>query len=429
MLYVVWIACDVMLGAYSLSSSVSRRGLAYILHNSRAHLTPHTAQALASTMGKSRRFRGEKRDITVFGKSRYSDHIDNYFDEDEDEELTSAFGVDFLSRPFSYAKTASPPGTRQMGTMPMPMPVPMQVPMQVHMPAAVKKQQGKVSGANGANKKGKWTETMKPRNANQEKYIAMLEQPTPYIVISTGPAGTGKSSIAVSVAVQELLKQKYEKIVITRPAVSVNEEIGFLPGGLEEKMDPWMRPLYDTFYKYYTPDQVKMMIANKVIDICPIAYLRGRTLEDSFVIVDEAQNCTTTQMLMILTRIGANSKMVITGDPMQHDRGYGANGLSDLLTKLYKRKSHLQTAYKLNQRTDESYRSCENSSSANSENSENSANINNSNVEPSTENNTGNITGINTEITELSSRIHHIAFNEKDVERHPVIRNILSIYS
>jgi phosphate starvation-inducible PhoH-like protein len=183
----------------------------------------------------------------------------------------------------------------------------------------------------------KLSEAMKPRNPNQESYIKMLESYLPHVVVASGAAGTGKTSIAVSIAIQELNKNKYERIVISRPMVTVEEDLGFLPGGLADKMDPWMRPLYDTFNKYYSPDEVKLMIANKVIDICPIAYLRGRTLENSFIIVDEAQNCSVTQMLMILTRIGANSKMVITGDPMQHDRGRGIeSGLVDLISRLEK---------------------------------------------------------------------------------------------
>jgi phosphate starvation-inducible PhoH-like protein len=180
-------------------------------------------------------------------------------------------------------------------------------------------------------------EPMKPRNANQEKYFELLDQITPYIVVATGSAGTGKTSIAVSVAIQKLRENEYEKIVISRPAVSVAEDLGALPGDLTSKMDPYLQPLYDTFHKYYSPDQVKAMIDRKTIDICPIGYLRGRTFENSFVIIDEAQNTTISQMLMILTRIGKGSKMVITGDPSQHDRGFDVNGLSDLLTKLEKR--------------------------------------------------------------------------------------------
>lgn len=179
-------------------------------------------------------------------------------------------------------------------------------------------------------------ELMKPRNAAQSAYVNLIKDPSTPIVIATGPAGTGKSCLAVSAAIDMLKNGAYERVVISRPAVSVEEEHGFLPGSLNEKMDPWMRPLFDTFYKYYTPDAVNRMIQNKIIDICPLAYLRGRTLENSFIIIDESQNCSVNQMLMIMTRIGEGSKMIITGDPMQHDRGHEMSGLTDLMERLEK---------------------------------------------------------------------------------------------
>ena len=255
------------------------------------------------------------------------------------------------------------------------------------------------------------TEPMKPRNANQAKYITMMSNPLPYIVIASGPAGTAKSSLAVSVAIQELLKHNYSRIVITRPTVSADEDVGFLPGKLEDKMDPWLRPLYDTFYKYYTPDAVKDMIAKKVIDICPIAYLRGRTLEDSFIIVDEAQNCSVNQMLMILTRIGPNSKMVITGDPMQHDRKprtHSKNvppeksGLTDLIDRLsFHTNTHAETYSHPHQDQDQdplrTMDECESES--------------------------------HIDRTHIDSNIGHVVFDASDVERHPVIKDILHLYS
>jgi len=186
----------------------------------------------------------------------------------------------------------------------------------------------------------KMQDIMKPRNSVQDAYIKQINNDDTSIVLATGPAGTGKSCIAVSAAIDLLNKGTYERIVITRPAVTVDEEHGFLPGKIEDKLDPWVRPLYDTFYKYYTPDEVKAMIANKIIDICPLAYLRGRTLENSFIIVDEAQNCSVKQMLMTLTRIGNGSKMIITGDPSQHDRGYEKSGLTDLIERLYRKNNN-----------------------------------------------------------------------------------------
>ena len=211
-----------------------------------------------------------------------------------------------------------------------------------------------------------------PRNSNQELYINTLNNINPSIVVATGPAGSAKSYIAVAVGIDKLVNKEYKRLVITRPAVSVDEEMGFLPGSITEKMDPWMRPLYDTFYKYYSVAEVKTMIANKIIDICPIAYLRGRTLEDSYIIIDEAQNCTINQMLMILTRIGSGSKMVITGDLTQHDRGFTINGLGDFIQRL-----------------------------------------NNNEI-----NNFNNIIDI--------ARIH---FTEEDIERHPVIKDIMKLYN
>lgn len=214
--------------------------------------------------------------------------------------------------------------------------------------------------------------TLIPRNPNQELYINTLDHTNPSIVVATGPAGSAKSYIAVAVGIEKLVNKEYKRLVITRPAVSVDEEMGFLPGSITEKMDPWMRPLYDTFYKYYSVAEVKTMIADKIIDICPIAYLRGRTLEDSYIIVDEAQNCTVNQMLMILTRIGSGSKMVITGDLTQHDRGFEVNGLGDFIQRL-----------------------------------------------------------TNNEINNFNNIIDiaHIHFTEEDIERHPVIKDIMKLYN
>lgn len=177
-------------------------------------------------------------------------------------------------------------------------------------------------------------DTMKPRNENQERYVKLLESPSHPIVISTGPAGCGKTLWAVVVGMRKLQSGQISKIVLTRPAVSVDEEHGFLPGTLEEKMDPWIRPLYDVMYKYFTPKQVQQMIEKQIIEICPLAYMRGRTFENAWIILDESQNTLKSQMLMALTRIGHGSKLVVTGDPLQHDRGFETNGLSDLLQRL-----------------------------------------------------------------------------------------------
>lgn len=175
---------------------------------------------------------------------------------------------------------------------------------------------------------------LKPRNETQKKYLAHLEDPEASIIIATGPAGTGKTMIPSHVAIHKLHSGDIAKLVITRPAVSVEEQHGFLPGTLEEKMEPWLRPVFDIFYQYYSPDKIKKLISNQTIEISPLAYMRGRTFENAWIIADEAQNMTPNQMLMLLTRIGNDSKMVITGDQRQHDRGFEHNGLTDFLHRM-----------------------------------------------------------------------------------------------
>jgi len=185
---------------------------------------------------------------------------------------------------------------------------------------------------------------IKPRNARQKEYVDFLEKPNPSIVIATGAAGTGKTMIACTIAVKKLLENEIHKIIITRPMVNVGDDIGigFLPGSLEEKCQPWLAPLTDVFYKYMSPQKFQGLLAKQVIEICPLEMMRGRSFEDCFIIVDEAQNCTTTQMLMLLTRIGNGSKIVITGDPMQQDRRgmNGTNGLRDFLDRIAKHPEH-----------------------------------------------------------------------------------------
>lgn len=187
-------------------------------------------------------------------------------------------------------------------------------------------------------------DTLKPRNANQEAYVKVLESSAHPIIIATGPAGCGKSLWACVQGVRMLQKGAISKIVLTRPAVSVDEEHGFLPGTLEQKMDPWLRPLYDVLYKYYTPKQISQLIEKQVIEICPLAFMRGRTFEDSWIILDEAQNTLKNQMLMTLTRIGRGSKLIVTGDPAQHDRGFETNGLVDLIHRVERNAGHSEIA-------------------------------------------------------------------------------------
>lgn len=156
-----------------------------------------------------------------------------------------------------------------------------------------------------------------PRTVAQRSYVHSLTNTD--IVIAIGPAGTGKTYLAMAVAVSDLLKKKIARIVLTRPAVEAGESLGFLPGDLNEKITPYLRPLYDAIYDLLGPDKLRVMMEQGQIEVAPLAYMRGRTLNDSFIILDEAQNCTSEQMKMFLTRLGTNSKAAITGDVTQID--------------------------------------------------------------------------------------------------------------
>ena len=172
-----------------------------------------------------------------------------------------------------------------------------------------------------------------PKNLNQESYLLKLNDPTKMIVFATGPAGTGKTMLAVQWAVDQLKYGDAAKIIVTRPAVSVDEEHGFLPGDLNEKMAPWTRPIFDVIAENYTAKEIENMIAEGIIETSPLAYMRGRTFKNAVVIADEMQNTTPSQMKMLLTRLGLGSKMVVTGDLQQADRPSN-NGLLEFL-KLY----------------------------------------------------------------------------------------------
>lgn len=169
-----------------------------------------------------------------------------------------------------------------------------------------------------------------PKNLNQEDYLLKLNDPSKMIVFATGPAGTGKTMLAVQWAIDQLKYGDATKIVITRPAVSVDEEHGFLPGDLNEKMAPWTRPIMDVFAENYNAREITNMITEGVIETSPLAYMRGRTFKNSVVIADEMQNATPSQMKMLLTRLGIGSKMVVTGDLQQADRPSN-NGLLEFL--------------------------------------------------------------------------------------------------
>ena len=173
----------------------------------------------------------------------------------------------------------------------------------------------------------------KPKTPNQEQYINYLNSPSIKLLFAVGPAGTGKTMLACNHAIKELKDGNIKKIIITRPVVPVEEEeIGFLPGNINKKMDPWMTPIFDIFNEFYSRKDIESMIYNNIIEVSPLAFMRGRTFKSSFIIADEMQNSSPNQMLMLTTRIGENSKMVVTGDLKQSDRGINS-GLSDFINK------------------------------------------------------------------------------------------------
>jgi phosphate starvation-inducible PhoH-like protein len=178
-----------------------------------------------------------------------------------------------------------------------------------------------------------------PKNRHQENYVAMLQNPTKKIVIVTGPAGTGKTMFATQYAVRSFLQGIHEKLVFTRPSVSVDEDLGYLPGTLEEKMAPWIRPIYDVLYDFISPREVQTYIEDKVIEIAPLGFMRGRTFKNTWIVADEMQNSTISQMKMLMTRLGKGSRLIITGDLEQYDRPAEINGMEDFLTKFKGKRS------------------------------------------------------------------------------------------
>ena len=176
-----------------------------------------------------------------------------------------------------------------------------------------------------------------PRTRNQERLVLALQDNSQYIVVTVGPAGTGKTYLAMQAAVKALQEGTCERIVMTRPAVGVEDERhGFLPGNLVAKMEPWTRPLLDVLRESYRPQDITAMIEDQVIEIAPLAFMRGRTFKRSWIIADEMQNATPAQCKMLMTRIGVDSKIIITGDIEQADRSHGDNGLMDLSQRLGK---------------------------------------------------------------------------------------------
>lgn len=206
--------------------------------------------------------------------------------------------------------------------------------------------------------------TITPRNFHQDDLLGYLEDKNIDIVFATGPAGTGKTLISTLAGIRAMKAGSIDRFVITRPAVSVDEEHGFLPGTLIEKMAPWVRPIMDVFEEYYTPDQIEYMLNDNKVEVAPLAYMRGRSFKNAFILADECQLTTANQMKMLLTRIGENCKLVVTGDLDQADRGKD-NGLFDFMNRIERMES---------------------------------------------------------------SRIKVVKFDTKDIERHPVVEEVLKIY-
>jgi phosphate starvation-inducible PhoH-like protein len=179
----------------------------------------------------------------------------------------------------------------------------------------------------------------RPRNESQKKFLSCLKKSDYKIVIASGPAGTGKTLFGIEQGIKNYINGNYEKLIFTRPVVSVDEDIGYLPGTLEDKMAPWIRPIFDILYNFMSPKEVESLIAEKIIEISPLGFMRGRTFKNCWIIADEMQNSTVSQMKMLLTRIGENSRLIITGDCEQHDRKDEINGLEDFLNKLKGRRS------------------------------------------------------------------------------------------
>jgi phosphate starvation-inducible PhoH-like protein len=182
-----------------------------------------------------------------------------------------------------------------------------------------------------------------PKSLKQEEYIDLLTDRKKLIIFATGPAGTGKTMLAVMAAIRAYKEGVVSKIIITRPAVAIeDEQHGFLPGDLNAKMAPWTRPIMDVIGEYYNSKEVESMLNEQIIEISPLAYMRGRTFKRSWIIFDEAQNATVNQMMAILTRLGDGTKMVVTGDLHQMDRKFAENnGLTDFLNRLERNNSRL----------------------------------------------------------------------------------------
>lgn len=178
----------------------------------------------------------------------------------------------------------------------------------------------------------KYRKNVRPQNENQQRLLDAIDLAP--LVFAVGAAGTGKTYLAIAKAVEALEAGKVSRIVLSRPAVEAGESLGFLPGDMEDKLSPYLRPLYDALCDRLSTKRLKALTAEGVIEIAPIAFMRGRTLNNAYVVIDEAQNCTYAQLKMLLTRLGWNSTMVVTGDPAQSDLLPGMSGLSEIAEKL-----------------------------------------------------------------------------------------------
>jgi phosphate starvation-inducible protein PhoH and related proteins len=184
------------------------------------------------------------------------------------------------------------------------------------------------------NRDRRYVKNVRAMSPTQQQLMDAIDAQS--VVLALGPAGTGKTYLAVAKAVEALETGKVQRIVLSRPAVEAGESLGFLPGDLNEKLAPYLRPLYDALTERLGTKRLKTMLAESVIEIAPVAYMRGRTLSDCYVVIDEAQNCTYTQLKMLLTRLGWRSTMVLTGDPDQTDLLKGLSGLGDIADRLDK---------------------------------------------------------------------------------------------
>ena len=176
--------------------------------------------------------------------------------------------------------------------------------------------------------------TFHPKTENQRNFVELMRNDKVDIIVAIGPAGTGKTMLACYAAVEALRLKKVNKIVVTRPVVSVDEELGFLPGSLESKMDPWTRPIFDTLRETFSAKEIEKMMEESIIEIVPLGFMRGRTFKNAWIIADEMQNSSPTQMFMLATRIGEGSKMIITGDLNQSDLNPNKNGLLEIYHKV-----------------------------------------------------------------------------------------------